>query len=246
MSEVCRVNEAIILAGGFGTRLRPVVSEVPKPMAPVAGRPFLSYVLDYLEAQGIRRVILSVGYRNEIISNFFGRRHGSLNIDYSVEEEPLGTGGGLKRALELPEGPFVFGLNGDTFLRLNYRAMAGLVESRANLALAIALRAVEDAGRYGRAVLSGERVQGFAASGTAGPGLVNAGVYLMSRDLFERFPVAPKFSFEADFMQARAAQVLPFAFVCDEPFIDIGVPESYRQAQDILPDWTSNGPNAAR
>ena len=240
-SDVCTVSEAIVLAGGLGTRLRPVVSDVPKPMAPVAGRPFLSYVLDYLEAQGMRRVILSVGYRHEVITDFFGRRSGSLRIDYAVEKEPLGTGGGLRQALEFSEAPFVFALNGDTFLKLNYRAMAGAAEASASLTLAVALRMVEHADRYGRAVLSGGRVQGFAASGSQGPGLVNAGVYLMSRDLFDRFPVPAKFSFEADFMQVRTAEIQPVAFVCDGPFIDIGVPESFQQSQELLPIWTSHG-----
>ena len=237
-NDVSQVTEAIVLAGGLGTRLRSVVSDLPKPMASVAGRPFLCYLLEFLETQGIGRVILSVGYRHETISSFFSRQYGAILIDYAVEEEPLGTGGGIVHALEFAQEPFIFVLNGDTFLRLDYRAMARMIDNPGNLELAIALRKVPDAERYGSAVLSDNRIQRFSASGVDGSGLINAGVYLMARDLFQRYPVTGRFSFETDFLQKRAAEINPLAFVSDAPFIDIGVPESFEESQTLLPAWT--------
>jgi len=231
------VTEAIVLAGGLGTRLRAVAPDVPKPMAPVCGRPFLSYLLDFLQAQGILRVILSVGYRREVISTFFGHQYGALRIEYAMEDEALGTGGAVRRALEYSESPFVFALNGDTFLGLDYRAMAGLIQDPLEFELAVALRQVPDAGRYGRAIVSGGRIEGFSASGAPGPGLINGGVYLMRRDLFRDAAFPVKFSFETDFLEARASGIRPFAFVTDAPFIDIGVPESLEMAQNVLPTW---------
>lgn len=231
------IEEAIVLAGGLGTRLRSVVSDVPKAMAPVAGQPFLAYLLQYLEAQGIARVILAVGYRSEAIRGFFGSRYQGLKLLYSVEDEPLGTGGGLQRALPYVDGAFAFVLNGDTFLRLNYPAMAQTLQDREDARLVVALRQVPDASRYGAAVVVGGRIAGFAARGIAGPGLINAGSYLVARDIFERYPMPAKFSWEADFLEARASEIRPMAFECDAPFIDIGIPEALAEAQTLIPEW---------
>lgn len=227
------VTEAIILAGGLGTRLRAVAPDVPKPMALVSGRPFLCYVLDFLQTQGMLRVVLSVGYRREAISTFFGNRYGALQIEYAIETEPLGTGGGIRHALGYVESPFVFVLNGDTFLGLDYRAMAGLIQDSEAFELAVALRDVPDAGRYGRAIVSAGRIKEFSASGATGPGLINAGAYLMHRDLFRHSSLPAKFSFETDFLEARVSEIKPFAFVTDAPFVDIGVPESLAEAQRL-------------
>ncbi len=235
------VTEAIVLAGGLGTRLRSAVPDVPKSMAPIAGQPFLAYLLQFLEANGIVRVLLSVGYRHEVIRDFFGSRFGRLQLAYSVEEEPLGTGGALLRSLALVEGPFTFALNGDTFLRLDCTEMASILERYGDSLVAVALRHVADAGRYGGAVISDGRVVRFHARGTAGPGLINAGCYLVNKDIFRRYPMPEKFSWEQDFLEAKAAEVRPIAFPCDVPFIDIGIPEAFQQAQTLLPTWMHPG-----
>jgi D-glycero-alpha-D-manno-heptose 1-phosphate guanylyltransferase len=228
-----------VLAGGLGTRLRSVVSDVSKVMAPVAGQPFLAYLLQFLEAQGIARVVLAVGYRNETIRGSFGARYLGLELVYSVEEEPLGTGGALLRALPHIDGAYSFVLNGDTFLRLNYQAMAATLDRQPDTPLVVALRHVPDAARYGAAVVVEGRIEGFAARGTSGPGLINAGSYLVSRDIFERYPMPAKFSWEADFLQTRAREILPMGFECDVPFIDIGIPEALLEAQTLIPGWVS-------
>ncbi|HYE50054.1 MAG TPA: sugar phosphate nucleotidyltransferase [Azospirillaceae bacterium] len=235
------VEEAVILAGGLGTRLRSAVPDLPKPLAPVRGRPFLDYLLDYLAAQGIRRAILSVGYRREAIVERFGTSYGGLEIDYAVEEEPLGTGGGLRLGLERVRGPAAFALNGDTFLGLPYGQLAAALDAAGGAPFAVALRPVEDAERFGRVMVEDGRMSGFAAAGGAGPGLINAGVYLLPRDLFDRHPVPARFSFEKDFLEARAAELRPATLVADGPFIDIGVPESFALAQEVLEDMVYGG-----
>ncbi len=234
------MTEAVVLAGGLGTRLRSVVSEVPKAMAPIAGQPFLGYLLRFLSGQGMERVVLAVGYRHEIIRAAFGSRYQGLELVYSVEEEPLGTGGGLLRALPHVQGSFALVLNGDTFLRLDYRAMARVLEDSPDAQLVVGLRRVTDASRYGAARVARGRIEGFTARGTRGPGLINAGSYLVARDIFARFPMDARFSWEADFLEARVADLHPIAFECDAPFIDIGIPEAFEQAQTLIPEWLSH------
>lgn len=230
-------TEAIVLAGGLGTRLRSAVPELPKSMAPIAGRPFLAYLLEFLETQGITRVVLAVGYRNEPIRAWFGAQYRGLDLAYSVEEEPLGTGGALLKALPEVEGDFAFALNGDTFLRLNYGAMAQALERTPGTRLAVALRRVEDTSRYGAAIVRDGRVEGFTARGSREPGLINAGCYLMARNIFEHYSMPTQFSWETGFLEPRAAEIRPVAVECDAPFIDIGIPEAFEQAQRLIPEW---------
>jgi D-glycero-alpha-D-manno-heptose 1-phosphate guanylyltransferase len=208
-------------------------------MAPVAGKPFLSYLLQFLEANGINRVVLAVGYRSEMIRDFFGTSYSGIQLTYSVEDAPLGTGGGLLRALAYIEDRFAFVLNGDTFLRVDYRAMASSVDRHPDANLVVALRRVPDASRYGTAVVAGDRLLGFKASGEMGPALINAGCYLLRQDIFGLYPMPAKFSWEQDFLAARSAEIEPVAFQCDVPFIDIGLPKSLQDAQSLIPLWVN-------
>ncbi len=233
------IREAIILAGGLGTRLRSAVPDLPKAMAPVAGQPFLSYLLQFLAGSGIRRVVLAVGYRADTIRDYFGVSYSSVKLTYSVEEEPLGTGGGLLRALSLVQDKFAFVLNGDTFLRLDYKDMASTTERYPNASLVVALRRVPDASRYGAAVVVGDCLHSFSARGKAGPALINAGCYLVRRDIFGRYPMPSKFSWEEDFLTARTSEIQPIAYRCDVPFIDIGLPVSLKDAQTLVPSWVN-------
>jgi D-glycero-alpha-D-manno-heptose 1-phosphate guanylyltransferase len=233
------VTEAIVLAGGLGTRLRETLPDLPKAMAPIAGRPFLAYLLDFLHASGVRRVVLAVGYRHQPIRSFFGASYCGLELVYSIEEEPLGTGGALQQALATIDGEFTFVLNGDTFFRIDYRSFGDILKGRRAPQLAVALRQVEDASRYGAVIVEDGRIQGFSARGIAGPGLVNAGSYLVHRDILKRYPMPAKFSWEADFLEARVNELRPAAFQCEAPFIDIGIPEALAQAQNLVPEWVS-------
>ena len=231
------VTEAIILAGGLGSRLRTAVPELPKAMAPIAGKPFLSYLLRLLETSGIRRVVLACGYKSDAICSFFGSGHGKLQVDYSIEDEPLGTGGAIARAIPRIEGASAFVVNGDTLLRVDYQAMTSALSSHPGAQLVVALRPVPDASRYGSAVVVGDRIQSFNTRGTAGPGLINGGCYLLNRSLFDRYPMPSKFSWEEDFLQVQTHALQPIAFQCDASFIDIGVPEAFEQAQTLIPAW---------
>ena len=223
---------AILLAGGMGTRLRTVVQNMPKPMAPVAGRPFLSHLLDYLERQGVTEAILSVGYLHQKIMDAYGDRHGGIAIRYAVEDEPLGTGGGLRKALGLVEEFPVFALNADTLVDLDYRKMLQAHE-QSSASLSIALRRLPDTGRYGRVVVDDGRVVAFEAHGPGQPGFINAGVYLFSENILKTGQ-PEVFSFERDYLEPQAAALHPLAFEAEGYFIDIGIPEDYLRAQTEL------------
>lgn len=239
--------EAIILAGGAGTRLRPVIGDLPKAMAPIGGRPFLELLLEQLERQGLSRIVLSLGYRREVIRDHFGPRFGRLQIGYAEEVEPLGTGGAIVRALERVSGEHAFVLNGDTLLELDYPAMwrHHLEGAREDVRLTLALREVPDASRYGTAELSGDRITRFRPRGPARPALVNAGVYAVSRRLFDGCRLPAAFSFERDFLEPRAGRIRPRAFFVRGSFVDIGVPEGYRRARRLWEDRGGRGRAAA-
>jgi D-glycero-alpha-D-manno-heptose 1-phosphate guanylyltransferase len=227
--------EAIVLAGGLGTRLRSRVADRPKPMAEVAGKPFLAWLLDYLGAQGVTAIVLSLGYRGEVIADYFGTHYRGLAIRYAVEETPLGTGGAIRLALGESRQDPVWVVNGDTMLCLDYRAMWAAHRSRSATPMTMALRRVADAGRYGAVSIAGGLVTGFAAGGASGAGLINSGVYLLSPRLFDGHDLPASFSLERDFLPRVAREGRIAGFVTDGWFIDIGVPEDYDRAQTELP-----------
>jgi D-glycero-alpha-D-manno-heptose 1-phosphate guanylyltransferase len=227
--------EAIVLAGGLGTRLRSRVADRPKPMAEVAGKPFVAWLLDYLAGQGVTAIIFSLGYRGEVIVDHFGTHYRGLAIRYAVEETPLGTGGAIRLALAESRRDPVWVVNGDTMLCLDYRAMWAAHQSRAVTPMTIALRRVGDAARYGTVSIAGDLVTGFAAGGASGAGLINSGVYLLSPWLFEGHALPSAFSLERDFLPVAASEGRIAGFATDGWFIDIGVPEDYDRAQTELP-----------
>lgn len=225
---------AVVLAGGQGTRLQPVVSDVPKPMASVKGRPFICHVLDLLASQGVSDVVLSVGYLRETLIRHLGEHYNGLHLRYAIEDAPLGTGGGLRNALALVGEFPAFALNGDTYLKLDLGAMLRAHQERKS-DLTIAVRRVTDAGRHGRVITVGGRIVEFHAASQPGPGLINAGVYLFSENLMKDTVHQAPFSFERDFLEPRIKMLRPVAFETDGYFIDIGVPEDYARAQRELP-----------
>jgi D-glycero-alpha-D-manno-heptose 1-phosphate guanylyltransferase len=221
----------VILAGGLGTRLRSRTGELPKPMASVAGRPFLAHLLDRLTAAGLTDITLSVGYRAEAIRQHFGESYGGARLTYAVEAEPLGTGGALAHALG--NGGPALALNGDTLLDLDYRAFLAWYQQEP-AAFALALKKLDDAARYGTVSVSGERVTGFREKGQPGAGLINAGVYILQPEVFARFGLSGAFSLERDLLERHCAALAPRAYPTDAYFIDIGVPEDYDRAQNEL------------
>ena len=229
-----RITEAVILAGGFGTRLRSVLPDLPKSVAPVRGVPFLHYVLHWLERQGVNRVIACTGYLADVVEREMGRYAGAVELVFLREREPLGTGGAIYRALRSVLGPRAYVLNGDTYFPADLAAYAGEAD-RIGADLALALRRISDASRYGCVQLRDGRVQSVNEKTASGAGLINAGLYLLPRDLVERVPMPAVFSWETDFLQPLAAKLGIAGVPVDAPFVDIGTPESYAEAESILP-----------
>lgn len=226
-------EEAIVLAGGFGTRLRTVVSDVPKPLAPVAGRPFLAWLLDRLSGQGIRRVVLATGYLAEQVEDAFGARWAGMEIAYSVETKPLGTGGALRQAAAQLQGDAVHVLNGDTWLDYKSSALEAAAR-RAGRSVAIALARVDDLSRYGAVEVSDGLATVFREKGETGPGWINAGCYYFTSPALDALPRKPAFSLEQEVLQPLAIAREVVAFTDTSGFIDIGVPEDYARAQSLF------------
>ncbi len=229
---------AIILAGGLGTRLRSTVPDVPKPMAPLNGRPFLEHQLDYWIDQGIRHFVLSVGYRHDIIEQHFGKSYRGADIDYAVESEPLGTGGGLLLAAGkiADSGPWLV-LNGDTFFEVRLGNLADFHrEKQADITLS--LFPVDNNTRYtGVEIDDGQRITGLKSVGNGSRQLINGGVYLMEAAALSGLPFRPgdKFSLENDLLaQALVSGKRLFGHTVSGRFIDIGVPEDYVRAAGML------------
>jgi D-glycero-alpha-D-manno-heptose 1-phosphate guanylyltransferase len=228
-------HEAVILAGGLGTRLRAVVREVPKPLAPIAGRPFLHWLIEGLARQGVRRAVLATGYMAESVASSCGTAHAGVALVHAAEPAPLGTGGALWSALAHVEGARCFVLNGDTWLGLSLVALAAEAPG-ADLVLAV--RPVEDRARYGSVAVRGNEVLGLEEKGRSGPGLVNAGCYVARRDLPARRPILGAFSLEAEVL-ARPEGLDLRAHRTEAEFLDIGTPEDYARAQTLIPAWAA-------
>jgi len=185
------VPEAIILAGGLGTRLSSVVNDTPKSMALVNGRPFLEYLLDYLDVYDINHVVLSVGYKHQDILDHFGKQYKNIQLDYAIEEEPLGTGGGIKKAFDLINGNKALVFNGDTMFRIDLIRLFDFHSSRLSK-FSLVLREVDDVSRYGSVEVDENRkVTAFNEKGEkSGKGLINGGVYLISKSFFHGYLVS--------------------------------------------------------
>lgn len=225
--------QAIVLAGGLGTRLRGVVPDLPKPMAAVAGRPFLAWVLDSLVQAGFDQVVLAVGYLHELIHAHFGTAYRGLPLRYSIEDRPLGTGGAMRLAAESLDARPIFVLNGDTFLDLDYEAMTRS-HGQAGVGMSVAVCEVPDVGRYGALSLVDGHIDGFLEKGGVGPGVINAGTYLLSPEIVQRIPRDEPFSFEQQLLVPQVREIRPAAFFAAGRFIDIGVPEDYARAQQMF------------
>jgi D-glycero-alpha-D-manno-heptose 1-phosphate guanylyltransferase len=218
--------QVAILAGGLGTRLSgSIPAGLPKPLAPIAGRPFLDHLLDWAIERGADEVVLLTGHGSAAISEHVGRDHRGVPVSYSVESSPLGTGGALVNAAPLLADEFVL-VNGDTFVDADLVALA----SRLGAApVVMGLVEVADTGRFGRVEVAGGVVTAFREKGAGGPGLINAGVYALKRSVVDGLPRGAS-SFERDFLEPRLAEVAPRYLLCGPTFFDIGVPADYRAA----------------
>lgn len=232
---------ATILAGGLGTRLRSVVPDRPKVLADIGGKPFLVYLLDQLTRSGISRVVLCTGYMGDQVRAMFEDTYGSLCLNYSQERSPLGTGGALRLALPLITSDTVLVMNGDSVCAADLNAFWTWHCTR-GAAATILLTEVADTTRYGRVLVDADgRVLSFAEKdGGSGPGWINAGVYLCRRNLLETIPPDHEISLEREMFPNWIGASL-FGFRSQGRFLDIGVPESYAQAESFFSlrgsDW---------
>ena len=222
--------KAIILAGGFGTRLKERVPDLPKPMAPVAGQPFLRYIIDHLINGGIKDIIISVGYLSEVIISYFKHSYRGAAITYVIESVPLGTGGAIANAVLENNEEAVLVVNGDTFVNIDYNGFLKWYQL-GTPTLALVLKNVDDVSRYGSVTVSNDIVSGFLEKGKVGAGLINAGVYIIPVDIFSKYGLIGRFSLESDFLQKYCIELSLRAFITNAYFIDIGVPEDYERAQ---------------
>ena len=225
---------AFVLCGGLGTRLRSVVSDRPKSMALVGGVPFLQLLLEDLKAQGIGEVILGTGYMANQVQAFFGRgEEFGLRVCYSREDKPLGTGGALKLAEPLLSDPVVV-LNGDSYVEWNFAATRDLFAQK-DASVVMILQAVPDVARYGSVTIEpGGRVTEFVEKGTrTGAGLINAGVYLVRKEIVAALPGGKAVSLERDVFPGLLHGKV-YVLVSEGLFIDIGVPADLERAQTVL------------
>ena len=227
-----KLQEAIILAGGFGTRLKEVVNDIPKVMAPVKGRPFLEYILDYLEKNVFTHVVLSVGYKHEIIQEHFKDKYKSIHIDYAIEEEPLGTGGAIQMAFKQINGYRAMVFNGDTMFRVDMDKIVNFHFSKSSV-FSLVLREVENVERYGVVEFNNDgKIIDFSEKGkNTGVGKINGGVYVIDKKFFEHMDFPEKFSMEKDGFEKMYESYPFYGILCKQYFIDIGVPDDYKRAQ---------------
>ncbi|EOA6116965.1 nucleotidyltransferase family protein [Campylobacter coli] len=214
--------QAIVLAGGLGTRLKSVVQDLPKPMAPINGKPFLTFVLEYLKKQGITEVILSASYKYELIQEYFKDEFEGMKIRYNIEKELLGTGGAIKDALKFIQNQ-AYVLNGDTIFDIDLKKLV-LNDGK----ICIALKQMQNFDRYGTVNVDKQGiVTSFEEKVFKKQGLINGGIYLLKKDVFDEFDLEKKFSFE-EFLQENYKSLKIQTQIFDDYFIDIGIPEDYQ------------------
>jgi len=235
---------AFILAGGLGTRLRPVVSGVPKPLAPLDGKAFLEYQLQWLKKNGLREVVFCTGYLGEMIKNFFGNGTArGLRLYYSQEDCPLGTGGALKNAAAYIDGAFL-AINGDTLINFELSSLISFHRQKGGLAALVLAPAIYPGG-YGLIGTDGEaRVVAWRGRTADGEGVrtpVNAGVYILEPEVLDYIPAARKVSLEEEVFPRLAKKRALFALTVDSGFLDIGTPQTYRLAQQLTKNFAQEG-----
>lgn len=229
-----RGGQAIILAGGLGTRLRSVVSQLPKCMAPVAGKPFLHYVIKHLQTQGVEKFIFSIGYLSEVIEDFLAKEYSSLDYQLSVEEEPLGTGGAIYLACKKANTENILALNGDTLFTADIHSLLSFHKQK-NAECSLALKPMQQFDRYGVVELDENNcVNSFKEKNYYDTGLINGGIYSINKSQFLSRQFPEKFSFEKDYLEAMVDEQKFYGLEQDKYFIDIGIPEDFERAQTEL------------
>lgn len=240
------LREAIILAGGLGTRLRSAVPDLPKCMAPVNGKPFIAYVIDYFRMQGIEKFIFSLGYKHEVIEQYLHTQYAypghvpAAAFSFVVEKEPLGTGGAILAACRTATEENVLVLNGDTLFKVNPSGLGSFHQAH-NAACTLALKPMQDFDRYGIVSLRDDgSVSAFKEKQFYKQGLINGGVYALNTARLMATGLPERFSFEKDYLERQLegphGNPVIYGLVEDEYFIDIGIPADYERVQrELLP-----------
>lgn len=225
------IRECIVLAGGLGTRLRSVVADKPKCMAPVGKHPFLYYLLQYLHRQGIIHVVLSLGYKSEQVIDWCNQADLPLEVSFAIESEPLGTGGAILLAQKHIKGNEFFITNGDTFFEVSLQDLYTFHQQK-NSVLSLALKPMLEFERYGSVQLD-ERsmITAFLEKQFCKEGLINGGIYLTSAQYLQNLHLPQQFSFEKEVLEAQVKSNSLYGFVSDTYFIDIGIPADYEKVQ---------------
>jgi len=222
--------KAIVLCGGLGTRLGKLTLDTPKPMLAVAGRPFISYVLDLLVSSGISEIVLAAGFQWEKLQSSIGSDWGGVPVNYAIEAQPLGTGGAIKAAFLMSQAKDALVVNGDTLFNIDLRFFmerSRLLDSD----ISLALRQVDDCSRYGKVTIGESgRILTFGEKGQFGPGYINGGVYFLKEKIFDDM-LPTTFSFETDFLAIRHSTMPMIGLAFNSYFIDIGIPADFERAQ---------------
>ena len=228
------MKQAVLLAGGQGTRLASVSGGLPKPLVDVGGRPFIEYILDELLSAGCERVVVTASFKWELLRAHLGTAYKGCRLDWSIEQQPLGTGGAIRRAFDSFDLASAFVLNADTLFRVDLTDMAARHDACA-AAVTIALREAADVARYGEVIVDETgRITRFSEKGRSGRGLINGGIYLIDGRIWSRVPERGPFSFERDCLQ-RCVEVEKFyGYQAAGYFIDIGVPHDLQRARHSL------------
>lgn len=230
MATKAAESVCIVLAGGLGTRLRSVVADRPKCLAPVGERPFLALQLDMLATRGIQRFVLSLGHMASMVQRAIAPLQARLRIDTVIEPEPLGTGGAILHTMQIADIGECLVTNGDTWLDADLSGLIAPLNPAAHEKLRLGCTVVADRSRYGGVAFEGSGlVAGFIPKGAEGSGPINAGFYRVHRSAFDGWSAGSTFSLEADVLPGLVAAGAVSATPLDGGFIDIGVPEDYRR-----------------
>lgn len=224
--------EAIILAGGFGKRLRSKISKIPKPMAPINGKPFLELLIRQLARNGFERVILSIGYKGQQIVEYFGDQFNGVPIEYSWEKSPLGTGGAVKKSLEKSSKTEIFVVNGDTYVDVNYIEAMNFFKE--NYMTTVVINELEETNRYGKVIYQNDLAVEFLEKSSKGKGFINAGVYIFKTNAFDDYLADVPFSLEKEFLIPSVKKRTVRVFKNTGLFVDIGTPEDYELAKKVF------------
>lgn len=231
------MKECIILAGGLGTRLQTVVNDRPKCMAEIAGKPFLKYLFDYLNKEGFTHIVLALGFKADFVIDWLNNNEWAFSISYVIEEEPLGTGGAIKYASSKIVNSDFFVFNGDTFFKVDTDRLCDYHANNQS-EITLALKPMSDFDRYGSVEINNDgRIVRFNEKQYQSHGLINGGVYLINKKVFDDWVMPSKFSFEKDILEAKLNEVNIYGCVQDNYFIDIGIPSDYEKANTDFIDF---------